>query len=253
MNNNLPVLLIAGSSALLKVTGVKAKKLGVDVAFCSESAEDIVKTTKKIKPGAILIDVQPSFTNDQYDTAAGLAEKLCQLFPYATVIAAVYTNIRSIITKFPAVRNLRLAVMPISSGRLAMIAADHTKRNRGIGIQPDIADYLRVKGFDAKLRGFTPVCTAVEMCVREPWRLHDIMNAVYDDAGRRCGSDGRTAERLIRFMSSDVCKRGFSAAISRGEQTGRLTNNELICALCDSFIAYMKAFGAGDDAIRMLP
>jgi len=243
MENTAPTLLIGGSSALLMAAGIKAEALGAAVIHCSGSPEDIIDTVRSEDPRVLLTEIPPGFSDDHTEAAAGLINKLCKLFPDTVVIAVLCTNVRSIITRFSPEKNLRLAAMPMSPGRLAAIAAEHAKRKCGNGLQPDIADFLREKGFSEKLSGFTPVCNAVEMCIKEPRRLQDMMNAVYNDVGERSGSDGKTAERLIRFMSLDVHKNGLTPCLSRGETCDKLTNNELICLLCDSFTAQMKAFG----------
>lgn len=253
MENNAPKLLINGSSALMTVTGMKAKARGLSVSHFNGSRKDLIDTVSDVRPSVLLTEISPSFSDEQDSPAAGFIDELCRLFPDTIIIAAICTSVRSFIAKFSPNRNLRFVVMPVSAERLAAIASDHAIRSMGGGVQPDIADHLREIGFSEKLSGFVTVCTAVEMCIREPWRLHDLMNAVYGDAGKRSGVDSRTAERLIRFMSLDIHKKGLSPCLSRGETSQKLTNNELIRALCDSFTAHMKAYGAGDDAIRALP
>lgn len=251
MRNKLPVLLVIGRSPLMTLSGRKIEKREICVEYCETNDRDTVMgICRKLRPDVILMECVPSITHD-YTIA--LTDELCTVLKFSTVVVTLSDHTSAGVKRFPDRRNLRLLMLPTSTERIADIIECIARRSRGGFIQPDIMVYLMDMGFSRKLGGFDILCLAVEMCVREPWRLMDIMDAVYGDAGKRAGIDGVAVERQLRFLCQDAYEKGVTAVLTRGMIREKLTNYELICAACDGFITHMKVQGLGRVTIKRLP
>ncbi|MBR4627187.1 MAG: hypothetical protein IKO47_05745 [Ruminococcus sp.] len=250
MKNPQPSLLICGSSILTRLTARITEAEGIQTTLFSGRLSELRNTVKELRPDTVIIEARAGAPGNG---DAPLITELCDLFNYTTFLVTVCSDSGSYLRSFGFRRNLRLVMLPVSPDDLAAAAIAHAWRNKGGFIQPDIMAHLRLSGFYKKVFGFDVLCVAAEMCIREPLRLTDLMNSVYGDVGRRTITEPSAVERQIRFLSTSLYKIGLTKALVRGESSSKLTNREVISAVCDSFIAYMRKQGVTEDIIRMLP
>ena len=67
-------------------------------------------------------------------------------------------------------------------------------------VDPHISTFLADHGFTGFHKGFYYLCTALELCLREPERLDSIIQKVYAETAVICGTTDYTAvERALRY------------------------------------------------------
>ncbi|MBQ9079309.1 MAG: hypothetical protein IJY29_07050 [Ruminococcus sp.] len=154
------------------------RKYDVVVFFAGDNKYDVAYTTRKLKekhPETDVIVVMlykwDQFQDNYYDEGASLCVWLQEI------------------------------TIPLLASfiRLQMFHREHPDVNMYI------STFLADHGFTGFHKGFYYLCTALDMCLREPERLKHIIQQVYTETAHICGaSDYTSVERAMRYYIDKV-------------------------------------------------
>lgn len=96
------------------------------------------------------------------------------------------------------------------------------------------ACFLCQYGFSAKNTGFLYLCSAIDLCLKEPEYLEALYDRVYETIAERFGVQPELVERMLRRTASVSASNGTLSAVT-GEIGQKITSHDLIAVLCDAY------------------
>ncbi|MBR3759988.1 MAG: hypothetical protein IKK47_03230 [Ruminococcus sp.] len=103
-------------------------------------------------------------------------------------------------------------------------------------VDPYISTFLADHGFTGFHKGFYYLCTALEMCLREPERLKQIVQQVYTETAQKCGASDYTAvERSLRYYLDTMLSSPDIDPLLKIRFPQRPTLRKFISGLCDLY------------------
>ncbi|MBQ8181332.1 MAG: hypothetical protein IJ010_05095 [Ruminococcus sp.] len=186
------------------------RKYDVVVFFAGNNRHDVAYITRKLKaayPDTDVIVVMlyrwEHFSEDYYDEGASL----CVWFQEITM---------KLLSSFI---------------RLMFFQREHPDVN--VYISTFLADH----GFTGFRKGFYYLCTALDMCIKEPERLKRIVQQVYTETAVRCGASDYTAiERALRHYLDTMLSSPDIDPLLKIRFPERPTLKAFISGLCDLYI-----------------
>jgi len=98
-----------------------------------------------------------------------------------------------------------------------------------------ISTFLADHGFTGFRKGFYYLCTALDMCIKEPERLKRIVQQVYTETAVRCGASDYTAiERALRHYLDTMLSSPDIDPLLKIRFPERPTLKAFISGLCDN-------------------
>ncbi|WP_028519353.1 sporulation initiation factor Spo0A C-terminal domain-containing protein [Ruminococcus flavefaciens] len=94
---------------------------------------------------------------------------------------------------------------------------------------------LAEAGFPRNLSGFYYLAKAAELCTADPARIWGGMGGIYEETAVAFSTSPSLVERSIRNLSAHIAENGALMRLTNGMLCEKLTNTELICAVCDIF------------------
>lgn len=137
----------------------------------------------------------------------------------------------------------RCIVMPYSPEKLAIIIKHTLSGSSYRSILTMIPEFLELNGFQADLKGFSYLVYAATICIKSPSKLRKLVHGIYPEIAEHFGSDWKSVERSMRNLGQKAEKSGAFRNITKGAFTGRPTNYEMICGVCDAFCVYYGLHG----------
>lgn len=225
------VLICDSSQALGKIISRRLMSMGLPSDCCKNTIDDMQSC---LSAGSYRIAIVFAFRPD---------EKLLELIGTAkqhgtAVLAGIFAPSAAVFKRFLQAGALRCLPMPFPTGELCRIIVQNIGVSGSSSVQPDI--FLEELGFPRRLRGFHYLCRATELCTLSPERIWNGMTALYEEIAAYFGTKPSLVERSLRNLAEHACVNGSVLRLTGGRYSGKLTNTELVCAVCDMLAKQRK-------------
>ena len=156
--------------------------------------------------------------------------------PELKIVCAVYTSDNTVMNSCFDAGADACIVLPTDIERCAEIIVSQLIHEKGSRL-PVIEEYLRHYGISDNNRGFEFLSRCMLMIIDEPPLIRHIVEKVYWEVGRQCGTTGSNVDRMLRHLAESAVKSGAlinmtSCAIG----SERPNNKTMLKALCKSFM-----------------
>lgn len=130
--------------------------------------------------------------------------------------------------------------MPMTLSEMIEFFSDEIEFSGRIDKYSHIYEFLHLLGFRKNLSGFDCLICAATLALDDPETLGDMTGKVYPEISARLGISPSQAERSLRYAAETLDAKCELCRILRIASGDELNNHELISAVADAYVVYMK-------------
>lgn len=183
------------------------------------------------------------YNHSKDDSLQDTVKHFRQAYPQMKLVICDFTQSYESQHEFFKLGADRCIVMPYSPEKLAIIIKHTLSGSNYRNILTMLPEFLELNGFPADIKGFDYLVYAATVCIKSPSKLRKLVHGIYPEIAEHFGSEWKNVERSMRSLGQKAEKSGAFRNITKGAFTGRPTNYEMICGVCDAFCVYYGLHG----------